>query len=205
MVFVEHFQRVQTLPFLASFIHAVGYVLLMSAFYQVADVRLKTRGMAAFGFTFIFVTLVSFSYISQTTFLPALTGGYHPDNDFAISMLYGKSAFLKLGSQDVGLRVSRSRHLARRADSPSHAARRLTAKLLVVNGLVSIAGALWTAVDLSWVLTTAGMVSYLVWNVLIVTISSLLIFIFIRRLRTRSSEERDSGSRHGHHPARSNG
>ncbi len=166
MVFVEHFQRVQTLPFLASFIHAVGYVFLMSAFYQVADVRMKTRGMAAFGFTLVFVTLVSFSYISQTTFLPALTGGYHPDNDFAISMLSMANPRSLSWVSSVGLWISRPRHLARRADFHRTPLERLTAKLLVVQWPRQISPArFWTAVDLTlgprplraWSATSYGM------------------------------------------------
>ena len=36
-VFAEHFNRVQTLPFFASFLQAIGYPILLAALYRMAD------------------------------------------------------------------------------------------------------------------------------------------------------------------------
>jgi hypothetical protein len=197
--FAEQFHPIQTLPFFASFIHAVGYLVLMAALYQCADNRLKTRAMTALALTTLFATLVSFSYICQTTFIPALVHANDPDNDIAIAMLsmsnprslcwgiemwgYG---FLGLATWFVAPVLHRD------------PLERITAWLFVANGVISIAGAILTAVDLTWVMSPAGMYSYVAWNVLILLMSVLLIIIFVRRRRTRAATEEGLGSRHGH-------
>lgn len=197
-VFAEQFNPIQTLPFFASFIHAVGYVVLMAALYQCAENRVKTRAMAAFALTTLFATLVSFSYICQTTFLPALVRDYHPDHDIAIAMLSMSNprslcwGIEMWGYGFLGLATWLAAPVLHR-----DGLEKFTAWLFVINGLISIAGAIMTAVDLTWVMSPSGLVSYVAWNVLILMMSVLLIIVFVRRQRTRASAEEGLGSRHG--------
>ena len=58
---------------------------------------------------------------------------------------------------------------------------RATAVLMIANGIMSIAGALVTAISLGWVLTLPGIVSYAVWNILVFVLSILVILSLRRR------------------------
>jgi hypothetical protein len=55
--------------------------------------------------------------------------------------------------------------------------------LLILNGIVSVASALWTAIDVAWVMTTAGLVGYFAWNVLMMV---MMISIY---LNSKNSEQ----------------
>ena len=57
---------------------------------------------------------------------------------------------------------------------------RFTALTFVANGVVSVASALWTALQPPWVMTTAGLVGYSTWN-LLVFIMSTLAYVSLRR------------------------
>jgi len=60
-----------------------------------------------------------------------------------------------------------------------------TAKsVLILNGVLSVIGALWTAFDLGWVLSIPGLVAFGLWNVLYV----VLAVVFLLVLRRRQSE-----------------
>jgi hypothetical protein len=61
---------------------------------------------------------------------------------------------------------------------------RVTAWAFVLNGLMSIAGALITSIDLTWVMTAPGMVNYVVWNILMMVLATLVIASLRRRLAT---------------------
>jgi hypothetical protein len=55
--------------------------------------------------------------------------------------------------------------------------------LLVANGVVSIMGGFVTATSLGWVYSTAGLVSYALWNVLVVALTIMIILALRRRER----------------------
>jgi hypothetical protein len=40
--------------------------------------------------------------------------------------------------------------------------------LLLANGVLSLLSALWTIVDVNWVMTTAGLIAYFAWNILMI-------------------------------------
>jgi hypothetical protein len=47
-------------------------------------------------------------------------------------------------------------------------------KLLIVNGGVSVIGAIWVSIDISWVMTPIGLIAYLGWNVLMMVVLVLM-------------------------------
>ena len=50
----------------------------------------------------------------------------------------------------------------------------LIAALMILNGVLSICGALFTIVNANWVMTKAGFTSYFGWNILMVIILTLI-------------------------------
>jgi hypothetical protein len=53
--------------------------------------------------------------------------------------------------------------------------------LMIANGVMSVVGAVVTAIKLDWVLTPAGFANYVAWNALVLTLSVLLVVAFRRR------------------------
>jgi len=145
--------------------------------------------------------LIFFNYVNQTTFVPALVRNYRPEYDVLIGALTMANplslawaiemwgyAFLGLATALVAPVFGRT-HLER-----------VLAWLLVANGVVSVISALITAADLDWVLSTPGLVSFMVWNVLLIAITFLVVVASRRRMAdpsmtpgraVRSPEARD--------------
>jgi len=185
--YAQHYHRIQALPYFGGFVLVIGYIVMMAAFYQIAEEKQKTPALIAIIFTAIFSTLVFFNYIDQTTFLPALAKNYRPEYDPAISTfsmanphslswaieMWGY-AFLGMATWSAASVFKRDR------------LEKTTATLMIVNGIVSIVGAGATSFDLGWVLTSWGLLSYVVWNLLALTLS---IFI-IASLRRREAQSR---------------
>ncbi|MBK9013809.1 MAG: hypothetical protein IPM82_06825 [Saprospiraceae bacterium] len=46
--------------------------------------------------------------------------------------------------------------------------------LLILNGIVSILTVVFTIIDVKWLLTTTGLISYFVWNVLMIALMILI-------------------------------
>ena len=180
--YVQNYHPIQTLPFFCGFLLVSGYVVLMTALHQIAEERLKTQTLIAVVFTAIFATLIFFNYITQTTFVPALAKNYSPQLDPAITTfslanplslswaieMWGY-AFLGIATMLAAPVFNRNR------------IERATAVLMILNGVMSIAGGVISAWDLGWVLTTPGLVNYMVWNALVLALSILVIVSLRRR------------------------
>lgn len=181
-IYVQNFHPIQTLPFFCGFLLVSGYVVMMVALHQIAEERLKTQTLIAVVFTAIFATLIFFNYINQTTFVPALAHAYSPQFDPAITTfslanplslcwaieMWGY-AFLGIATMLAAPIFNRNR------------VERATALLMILNGVMSIAGGVISVWDLGWVLTTPGLVNYMVWNALVLALSILVIVSLRRR------------------------
>jgi nitrate/nitrite transporter NarK len=53
--------------------------------------------------------------------------------------------------------------------------------MFLVNGVISIIGAFYTSLDLEWVLTTAGLISEGLWNLLYFALAVIFLFVLLRR------------------------
>jgi hypothetical protein len=61
--------------------------------------------------------------------------------------------------------------------------------LMIVNGVVSLESAIWTIIDINWVLTVAGLVAYLAWNILMIAMM-ILIYRHAKKQSAAKLEER---------------
>jgi thiol:disulfide interchange protein len=73
---------------------------------------------------------------------------------------------------------------------------RAAGRLMIANGVISLAGGFVTAFKLDWVMTTAGMVSYRLWNVLVFALAALLVATFRARAASRSHDRTPTISTH---------
>jgi hypothetical protein len=80
-VYAQNYHPVQTLPFFGGFLLVIGYVVMMSAIYEIAEEKDKTATLIAVVLTGVFCALIFFNYINQTTFVPDLAKNYTPESD----------------------------------------------------------------------------------------------------------------------------
>ena len=180
--YAQFFHPVQTAPFFGGFFLVGGYVVMMAALYELADEQQKTPALIAVTFTAIFATLIFFNYINQTTFIPALVQSYRPEHDSAISTFSLANplslcwAIEMWGYALLGVATWLTASIFNR-----NRIEKLTAALMIANGIVSIVGGIVTAWNLGWVLTTPGVVSYVGWNALVLALSVFVILSLRKR------------------------
>ena len=182
--FVENFHPIQTAPFFGGIALVLGYVLLMPGLYHIALEGRRTRALAGTVLTGAFATLIFFNYISQTTFVPALVRNYRPEYDpliSAFSFSNPNSLCWAIEMWGYGL-LGLATWLAAPVFDGS-GVEKAARVLMVANGVFSIVGALVVSFDLRWVFTTAGLLSYAAWNVLVFALSICIIVALRRRKR----------------------
>lgn len=169
-VFVENYSAIQDLPYYFGFLLIGGMLMLAASHYlnyTGENEKRKFQLLIAFGSTTVFCALILFNYICQTTFVRNLALFYKPEYDAAISTfsmanpmsfcwanemwgyaLLGVATWLMSGYYQDKSNFIRS--------------------LLILNGIVSVVSALWTVIDVNWVMTSAGLVGYFAWNILMI-------------------------------------
>lgn len=187
-LFARSFHPIQTLPFYLGFVLMMGCASFIAALHRMAAPELRTRTGCGVIATAAFAALISFNYIVQTTFVPGLVAHYAPQNDTALaifSMSCPSSLAWALEMWGYGLLGVATWLVAPVLDRTS--LERWTARGLVANGAMSIAGALLTALVPGWVLTPAGLGAFGAWNVLVIAVG-IAGWLALRTRVTRPSE-----------------
>jgi hypothetical protein len=176
--FIQHYHPIQSLPFLVGFLLLAGFPALHVALYLGAPPRARPWALLGLVFTAVFCALIAFNYIAQTALVPAAVERRDPATIAALSMASPSSVcwsiemfgygFLGLGSLCV-VPCFRGGGI--------HAA---AATLLAANGMASVVGAALTAHRAAWVLTPAGLWSFLGWNAVILSMV-LTVVLSLRR------------------------
>jgi hypothetical protein len=166
--FVRAYHPIQTVPYFSGFLLVGGSLSLIAALHALAGERLRARATTALGFAATFAALVFFNYIVQTTFVPGLVRGYtRADAALVGALSLSNPKALGWAIEMWGYAVL---GVATWAIAPLFADRgragELTQALFIANGPMSIAGAVWTALEPGWVLTTAGLALFAAWNLL---------------------------------------
>lgn len=181
--FAAHYRAVEALPYFYGIALVAGSVMVIVACHRIASAAEKHRTTIALVLMAAFVSLVGFNYIAQITFVPELARHYDPGNDAilaALSMGNPRSLGWALELWGYGLFGLASWLVAPLFNRDR--LERVAGRLLVLNGVLGVAGALFAAVNIGWVITTAGLVSYVAWNIVIVAAAFALVWVFHRRL-----------------------
>jgi len=182
-LFVENFHRIQTLPFYFGFLLATGSILMLVSICLLSKKRATT--LTALIFMTIGAAFVIFNYVTQTTLIPAIVDAYTSELGPALttlSMSNPSSLPWALEMWGYGL-MGLGTWLAAGFFSASRL-ERIAKGLFVVNGVVSVFGALVASIDLGGVFSTAGLVGYGLWNVLYLALA----VTFYRVLQNRRHE-----------------
>ena len=182
-LFVENFHRIQTLPFYFGFLLATGSILMLVSVYLLSKKR--ATALIALIFMSIGAAFVIFNYVTQTTFIPAIVKAYTPElgpvlttlsmsnpNSLPWALEMWGYGFMGLGTWLAAGFFGTSR------------LERIAKTLFIVNGVLSVFGALMASIDLGGVFSTAGLVGYGIWNVLYLALA----ITFYRVLQNKRHE-----------------
>lgn len=168
-VFVENYSSLQNLPYYFGFLLIGGMLMLIAAHYLHYPEKdlVKFQLLVALGCGIAFFTMIAFNYVAQTTFVHNLALHYRPEYEAAISSfsMANPLSFCWANEMWGYAFLGVATWLMAAYYRPVSTWIRL---LLVSNGVLSILSALWTVYDVNWVLTTAGLVAYFVWNLLMI-------------------------------------
>lgn len=175
-VFAENYSAIQDMPYYFGFLLIGGMLMLVAGHYlnfREDDDEKKFHLLVALGWTIVFCTLISFNYICQTTFVRNLALHYTPEHDAAIAA-FSMSNPLSFcwanemwGYAFLGIATLLMAGYYRDRNN-------VIRVLLIANGIVSVGSAVWTIVDINWVMTTAGLIAYFVWNVLMIVLMIMI-------------------------------
>jgi hypothetical protein len=171
--FLADWRWVQTLPPLLGFALLLGFVLFVAAARRLDEARGgRVDQVPVLLLTAIYGALVAFNYVANAVYVQHAA----PEDLGAVSVLSMNNprslcwaiemfAYALLGVVTWLL-------------APTFREERAIALLLRTNGIVSVASAAWTVVDLAWVQTPVGLVFYALWNLLVVAIMVLVVVRF---------------------------
>ena len=163
-VFADHYQPIQSLPIWSGFLLLAGFVLFITASYQLAGPEMRARALAGVVFAGIFGALAGFNYMAQAAFIPNNIGS--PDRVLEVLTLHNPNSLAwAIEMFSYGFLGAATWCVA--AVYHPDGRQGIIRKLLVLNGVMGILGAVVSAIKLSWVLTIPGLISYAVWNLTI--------------------------------------
>ena len=187
VLFVDNFHRIQTLPFYFGFLLAMGSIMMLVSVYLLS--RKRATALTALIFMSIGSAFVVFNYVTQTTFIPAIVKSYTPELGpvlTTLSMSNPSSLPWALEMWGYGLMGLGTWFAAGFFDTSR--LERIAKTLFIVNGVLSVFGALMASIDLGGVFSTAGLVGYGIWNVLYLALA----VTFYRVLHKNSKRTRSA-------------
>jgi hypothetical protein len=172
--FARHYHPLQTLPYAGGILLVLGLLLLFSSLHALARGQHRVRANLALCLGGVFATFIFANYTLQTTYVPALAQTYAGTDApllSALSMSNPQSLAWALEMWGWGFSG-----LATWLFAPvfqGTALERATRGLFVANGVVSVAGTVWTVAQPGWVMTPAGLAAFASWNVLLAVLAVL--------------------------------
>lgn len=170
--FASHYHPIQITPYFGGMILIGALTMLISSTHCLARQQDRPRTVAALIFTAAFAALIFLNYVLQTTFVPSRVQPFHSEDAAliaALSMSNPRSLAWGLEMWGWGL-FGVATWLA--APVFQQVLRsRVTARLLIANGFVSLVGALWTSADPTWPMTTVGLAAFTAWNLLLLALA----------------------------------
>jgi hypothetical protein len=163
--FASSYHAIQTLPYILGYMLLAGFVWFTAACHSLAQPSLRSRSSAALVFTGVYATLVFTNYTIQIGFIPRMLD---QRASFIAALTMSNPAsfawFLEMfGYAAMGVAtwlVAPMFGGTRRGDAIRW--------LLVGNGVLSIVGAVCTALFDRWVFSPTGFASFAGWNLLVV-------------------------------------
>lgn len=173
IIFVSNYHPVQTVPYMFGFILIIGFTLFISTSFRLASTGTqKILRITANIFTAVYVAFVGLNYAIQIALVPSLIFK-HPAWAAFLTMAnpYSLGWILEMfGYGFLGVATILISPVFRKGLNM-----KLIRYLLIANGVISILGAAATAFGTMWLMEWPGIISVVVWNILILVIMVLVI------------------------------
>lgn len=175
-IFVNNYHIVQDIPFYFGFLLTGGMLMLgLGHFlnYTEQNEAKRFRLLLSLGLTIAFFTLISFNYICQTTFIRHLALNYVPEYDALIAGFSMTNPLSFCWANEIwgyGFLGVATWLMAAYYSGNNETIRRL----LISNGVVSVATVVFTIVDMHWLMTAPGLIAYFTWNLLMIALVVLI-------------------------------
>jgi hypothetical protein len=166
-----HHHWLQDLTYFCGFGIIGGMLMLATGNFLRARDGAKPWGLLAFAATVVFAVLISFNYIMQTTYVRNLLIDFHAEDAPMIttfSMLNPRSLAWCIEMWGYGVLGTATWLMA-----PLYRDTTIR-RMLIANGIVSIGSALATSYDSGWLMSIVGLLSYLLWNLLLIVLTFLI-------------------------------
>jgi hypothetical protein len=182
-VFIRNYHPVQNIPFVFGILLALSSgFFIASAGRLASDEKEKICASLAGILAAVYIAVVTLNYAVQMAYIPAAIR-YDKDAIPILTMVNPASlawGIEMFGYAFQGISMSLLAPLFRRGT------RALVIRwLLVLNGVLSVAGAVITCADITWCMKPLGLASGIIWNLLFMAIM-LLIFIDAKQKRGKN-------------------
>jgi hypothetical protein len=178
-LFVESFHPIQTGTFFCGFFLVIGSLLIFVTLYLIVHPERKIWALSALSINLVFTAVVFLNYIIQTTYVPYLAVNEPPETAYVLAVFSMANpgsfawALEMYGWGGIGLSFI---FMAFAFTSGKYD--KILKALFLVNGVSSCASAIMTSVDMNWLFSTAGLISLVVWNILVLIIDIVLLKFF---------------------------
>jgi hypothetical protein len=160
--FAAHFHPLQQAPYWFGFVLVAGCIWFVVRAAVLGWEQSRTRACAALVCASMFGAIIVINYTLQVAFVPHAARAHDPAvayvvmaNPTSISWTFEMFGYAALGAA-TWLVAATFRH------------HRWIHRLLIANGVVSLAGAVMTAIDRDWLMAAPGLISFVLWNVLLI-------------------------------------
>jgi hypothetical protein len=185
-VFARSYHPIQSVPFFGGFFLVGGFVLLVASIHASARKEHRALTAAALAFVGAYAGMVCFNYTTQTTFVPGLARNFAASDASVLAALsMSNPASLAWGIEMWGYALLGVATWLVAPTFGASAVERATAWTFIANGPASICPAVLTALRPGWVMTTAGFLSFVIWNLLVLAMTVLALVAFSKRGRER--------------------
>lgn len=163
--YAASFHPLQQVPFWFGLVLLASCVFFVVRATVVAGERHRTRRLAALVSVAMYAAMVGTNYTLQVAWVPELARAHDPLLAY-VTMANPSAAAWALEMFGYGALGAATWLLAPMFRQVRFG--RWICGLFVANGLVSVAGAIITGVDLPWVMSVPGLFSFVAWNVLLI-------------------------------------
>jgi hypothetical protein len=183
--FTEHYQPIQNLPYWLGLALVGGAVWFAACAAARMPSRRRVSSALALILSAAFAAMIAINYTVQLAFVPAALGSR---SGLAAELTMSNPRSLGWALEMVGYGLLGVATWLLAPAFPGGGRNRWIRGFLVVNGVMSVVGALATFVDLAWVMTPAGFAAYLTWN-LVVAVAMALVALEARSTAILRSKE----------------
>jgi hypothetical protein len=184
-VFVANYHWIQSLTFYFGMLLVVGSVQMLTAIFLLGR---RDCGLLALIIGSIAAALIFFNYFVQVIYVPGLVLEYSSSYDPLITALTMSNPLaltwaLEMGGYGLlGLATWLAAGFFRREGIEKAAY-----LVFILNGILSLAGTLWTSIEPGWVLSLPGLIAFAAWNSLYLALVILFYLVLRRRLLSSNS------------------